>query len=258
MRLIFLIRVLGALAVMAAYLCSLAPAVAAEPLNLPVLSDHKPAAVPRNEPAWQARMEALFEEGVLFDEAKRPRGINKWMRPIDLSIRGDAADDFAPFVEDIAVELSELIGLPIELYVNENWAGNIDIYITYWEKYWPFYVQATDPSVRVFTCAAIPWVLDGLFKRSQIKINAGVIDEGTAKACLVEELVQSLGLLGEVTSETDTILNDDIGYQGIGPIDAMILQVLYDPRMIAGISNEPAMAMAKAIIAEHLAGVTLE
>ena len=222
-------------------------------MDMPKLSHERPRAVPSNSPEWQARMVALFEEGVLFDEAKRPRGINKWQRPIDLSIRGDAADDFAPFIEDVAIELSDIIGLPIELYVNKNWAGNIDIYITYWKNYWPFFIQATDPSVKVFTCAATPWSLHGLFRRSQIKINAGVIDAGTARACLVEELVQSLGLLGEVTSETDTILNDDIGYQGIGAIDELMLRVLYDQRMTAGLPNNEAILLARNLIAEQLA-----
>lgn len=220
---------------------------------MPFLTKGRPLAQPLNEPAWQRRMEALFEQGVLLDEAKRPRGTNKWIKPIDLSIRGDAAEDFAPFVEELAIELSQIIGLPIELYVNDNWAGNIDIFITYWENYWPFYMQAADPSVTVFTCAATPWAQSGIFKRSQIKINAGVIDIDTARACLVEELVQSLGLLGEVTIETDTILNDDIGYQGIGPIDTLILSVLYDQRVTPGLSSKKAIPIAKAVIAEKLA-----
>lgn len=222
---------------------------------MPILAEGRPKATLANNQAWQMRLEALFEEGVLFDEAKRPRGINKWLKPIDLSVRGDAAADFAPFIEATAAELSALIGLPIELSVNKNWAGNIDIYITYWENYWPFYVQATDPSVKVFTCAATPWSIDGQFKRSQIKINAGVIDHGTAEACLVEELVQSLGLMGEVTAETATILNDDIGYRGIGPLDEMMLAVLYDPRLIAGTPNAAAIVAAKAVIAERLAAL---
>ena len=197
---------------------------------------------------WKAHLAALFDETVLHDEIKRRRGVSKWIKPIDLSLRGDAAEDFAVYVEGIALELSELIELPIELYVNQNWAGDIDIYVTYWENYWPYFMQAVDPDVRVFTCAAVPWVSKGTIKRSAIKINAGVLDDATTRACLLEELLQSLGLFGETEAETQTILHDGIGYQGLGEIDRILIQTLYDERLIPGMTNEVAMPIAVALI----------
>lgn len=211
-----------------------------------------PVAVIDDDPTWLARLLALFRETVLHDEAKRPRGVNKWTGPIDLSLRGDAADDIAAYVEDVAAELSILIDLPIELYVNQNWAGNIDIYITYWKNYWPFFVQATEPGRQVFTCAVIPWVDKGRIKRASIKINAGVIDKATARACVLEELTQALGLFGETDQETETILHDGIGYEGLGAIDRLLIQTLYDPRMTLGLSNEQAASLAAVILQERL------
>ncbi|MEM9440009.1 MAG: DUF2927 domain-containing protein [Pseudomonadota bacterium] len=213
----------------------------------------RPRAVVDGDPAWLGRLLALFDEAVLHDEAKRPRGINKWTGPIDLSIRGDAADDVAVYVEDIAAELSKLINLPIELYVNQNWAGNIDIYITYWKNYWPFYIQSIEPGRQVFTCAVIPWVDKGRIKRATIKINAGVIDSATARACVLEELTQALGLFGETEQETETILHDGIGYEGLGEIDRLLLRTLYDPRMTHGLSNDRAASLASVILRELLA-----
>ncbi len=212
----------------------------------------KPAAVIDDDPAWPARLLALFEEAVLHDEAKRPRGVNKWTGPIDLSLRGDAAGDVAVYVEEIAAELSELIDLPIELYVDNNWAGDIDIYITYWKNYWPFFMQATKPGRHLFTCAVLPWVDKGRIKRATIKINAGVLDRATVRACLLEELTQSLGLFGETEQETETLLHDGIGYEGLGQIDRLLIRTLYDPRMEIGLSNDRAAPLALVILNERL------
>lgn len=206
-----------------------------------------------DDPAWPSRLRTLFEETVLHDEAKRPRGVNKWTGPIDLSLRGDAADDVAVYVEEIAAELSDLIGLPIELYVNQNWAGDIDIYITYWKNYWPFFMQATEPGRQIFTCAVLPWVDHGRIKRATIKINAGVLDTATARACLLEELTQSLGLFGETEAETETLLHDGIGYEGLGSLDHLLIRTLYDSRLTIGMSNEQASPLAAIILDELLA-----
>lgn len=197
---------------------------------------------------WPSHLADLFEEAVLHDEIKRPRGVAKWIKPIDLSLRGDAAADFAIYVETIASELSELIDLPIELYVEQNWAGHIDIYVTYWENYWPYFMQAVDPDVRIFTCAAVPWVDHGRIKRSTIKINAGVLDDATTRACLLEELMQSLGLFGETDAETQTILHDGIGYLGLGEIDRLLIRTLYHQDLTPGMSIERARPIVKDLI----------
>ncbi len=205
---------------------------------------------------WPSHLAALFEEAVLHDEIKRPRGVVKWVVPIDLSLRGDAAADFAIYVETIAAELSGLIDLPIELYVDQNWAGNIDIYVTYWENYWPYFMQSLDPEDRIFTCAAVPWVDHGTIKRSTIKINAGVLDDPTTRACLLEELLQSLGLFGETEIETQTILHDGVGYEGLGEIDRLLIRTLYDQHLTPGMTIDTAMPIAKTLIDRWLANRT--
>ncbi|MGI9503161.1 MAG: DUF2927 domain-containing protein, partial [Geminicoccaceae bacterium] len=129
----------------------------------------------------------------------------------------------------------------------------IDIYITYWKNYWPFFMQATEPGRHLFTCAVLPWVDRGLIKRATIKINAGVLDEATVRACLLEELTQSLGLFGETEAETETLLHDGIGYEGLGEIDRVLIRTLYDPRLTLGMNNDRAIALAGKILDEVLA-----
>ncbi len=229
-----------------------------EPLPDPPILDlmevrERPDAVIGSDPIWRDRLLALFDETVLHDEAKRARGINKWTGPIDLSLRGDAADDVAVYVETVAADLSALIDQPIELYVNQNWAGTIDIYITYWKNYWPFFMRSTKPGRELFTCAVLPWVDKGRIKRATIKINAGVLDSSTAKACILEELTQALGLFGETEAETQTMLHDGIGYLDLGQMDRLMIQVLYNERLTPGMSGERAMPIAKTLIEDWLA-----
>jgi hypothetical protein len=232
-------------------LLATASAGAGETLGLPDRVLPAPRVTIEDSAAWRARLLALFREGALLDETKRERGVMKWTRAIDLSLRG-AYRPHADFVFDLADRLSALVGLPITVSTDQSWAGQIDVFITPVKRYWPFFVQAVDPNDRIFTCVAMPWVEDGVVRRSQIEINAGALPPEAVRACLVEEIVQSLGLFGETTAERATILDDEIGYQDLGPIDRLLLQTLYDPRLVPGTDLEAALPVAEAIIGERL------
>ena len=69
----------------------------------------------------------------------------------------------------------------------------------------------------------------------------------------MEELTQSLGLFGETEAETETLLHDGIGYEGLGLLDHLLIRTLYDPRLMIGMSNEEASPLAAMILDELLA-----
>jgi hypothetical protein len=212
-----------------------------------------------NDPGWHDRVITLFEEVVLYDEAKRWRGVNKWSNPIDLSIRGDAAEDFEPYVRTLAAELAELIELPITPFITQdaNWSsiGDIDIFITYEKSFRPFPLSRKSSIGSVFTCALLPRIDRGRIRRASILINAGVLDDATSRACLLEELTQSLGLFGETERETATILHDGIGYEGLGAIDHLLIRMLYDPRVVTGVRSATTLATVSDVLDELLAEV---
>jgi len=85
-----------------------------------------------------------------------------------------------------------------------------------------------------------------------------VLDRATVRACLLEELTQSLGLFGETERETETLLHDGIGYEGLGQIDHLLIRALYDPRLEIGMSNGEASALARTILGELLADQPVE
>ena len=243
----------------ACLLASLAwPCAAAAAGESPMRVEAAPADVVEDDAQWRARLTDLFVEGVLTSEGKRSRGVVKWTGPVDVSIRGDAAERYVPALEALLVELSRLTGLAIDLSIDQNWAGHIDIYVTDLDFYRPFFFTSSPGRGERFTCAAMPWAIDGEMKRSTIRINAGAVGGRAAEACIVEEVVQALGLLGESDAEVETVLHDRVGYLGLGVIDRLLLRTLYDARLEPGMSGEEALPLARAILTENLARMRCE
>jgi len=211
-----------------------------------------PADEVRAGPAWRDRLVRLFREGVLRHEDKREHAVLKWARPIDLTLRG-AIGPYAGFVRDLAAELTALTGLVITVSTDQDRGGGIDVYVSPAPGYWPASaVRVAVPAGQVFTCAAAPSSAGGVIRRSAIRINAGVLPPATVRACLVEEIVQSLGLMGEVAEPDETILYDRVGYEGLGIVDRLLLKALYDPRLEPGMSAAAAAALVGGIFEEQL------
>jgi hypothetical protein len=156
------------------------------------------------------------------------------------------------FVQDLAAELAGLTGLPVSVSTDQRRLGAIDVYVSSVATYWPSFLRAADRAERVFTCAAAPSVAGGVIRRSTVWINGGALTPETVRACLVEEIVQSMGLFGEVTEPRGTILNDSVGYQGLGVVDRLLLRTLYDARLTPGMSGAAAGPVVGTILEEQL------
>ncbi|HSK40608.1 MAG TPA: DUF2927 domain-containing protein [Arenibaculum sp.] len=200
---------------------------------------------------WLSRLTRLFEDGVLTDESGRPHGPRKWERTVSVAVRGDAATDFLAVVEAQARDLAELTGLAIDVHLAPRFRARIEMTLTWNARYWPRYVSPRTRGVDRFTCIAMPSGRDGRLRSSSIHINAGTVGTDGARACILEELTQSLGLLGEV-DDPASLLHDKVGYERLGEIDAVLLQVLYDPRMSRNLTREQAIRLAPSLIAEKI------
>lgn len=199
---------------------------------------------------WVDRITALFAEGVLKDENKRERPVTKWKGPLVIALRGDAAKDFLAATYELADELSAATGMQIDVLDRPLERGDIDVILTWRKRYWPFFAAPVDPNDTQFTCMAIPSSADnGIMLRAEVHINAGNVGTETAKACLLEEIAQSLGLFGEV-EDRSTLLNDNVGYQRLGEVDTILLRTLYDPRLVPGTQGLVALHQARRIITE--------
>jgi hypothetical protein len=233
---------------------SLAPAAApAVPNGLPPVVEAPEAPLPPTL-ASHRRLLHLFAEGVLRREGGEPVPVIKWAGPVDVSLRGAAAARYAPFVAALVDELALLTGLVMELTVEEGWAGRIDILLLGDPRAWPPGIRPKDPtSGEPFVCAALPLALSGWMRRSQVLINAAALPAETIEACLLEELVQSMGLMGEVGDDRATLLSDDVGFRRLTATDRVLLRALYDLRLAPGASRETALQLLPAILAGKLA-----
>ncbi len=70
------------------------------------------------------------------------------------------------------------------------------------------------------------------------------------RACLHEEIVQSLGLANDHPDVRPSIFNDDGEFALLTEHDEHLLRILYDPRLEPGMTAEEAMPIVRQIVAE--------
>lgn len=73
-------------------------------------------------------------------------------------------------------------------------------------------------------------------------------------SCIHEELAQGLGLSNDSPAARPSIFNDDEEFGLLTTHDEMLLRILYDPRLTAGMSAQEARAQAEIVASDLLGG----
>ncbi len=84
-------------------------------------------------------------------------------------------------------------------------------------------------------------------------VLVGIPDElplGEIRACLVEELSQSMGLFMDDRHVWPSVFNDDDAYRELTPQDELFLRALYDRRLRPGMERDEAEPLIQTIIDE--------
>lgn len=198
-----------------------------------------------------------------------PKPLNRWQQPIRYRLIGDSVtrQDEAEVAELMAL-ITDLTGLEAEpvkdgqnmLISIASPEGRKDIsrmfgaagqfvfqsrYDTWRET--PGWICGATLSVE----PSNPNVLVGahVFMGSEVT--------GTLRrACLHEEIVQSLGLTNDSRSARPSIFNDDQEFALLTEHDALLLRVLYDPHLHPGMGEAEAMPIAEQIIRDLRAGLS--
>jgi hypothetical protein len=76
---------------------------------------------------------------------------------------------------------------------------------------------------------------------------------GLVNSCIAEETTQVLGLLNDA-EVPGTLFNDTGDARDLTPLDEMLVRLLYDPRLKAGMRRDEALAVARAALAKIRAG----
>lgn len=116
--------------------------------------------------------------------------------------------------------------------------------------------QSAARVVRQATCISSFQTVNGVIVKAAIVIP---VDRANAQrkllACIVEELTQTLGLPNDSDQVFPSIFNDHTPQYLLSGLDYLLIRILYDPRMRAGMPKDEAMVMAQKIIGEMQATI---
>ena len=212
-----------------------------------------------------------YEPSSGFQHAQAtPTALSKWQRPVKInlhfgpSLSPETRVKDTQFLSDYATQLSDITRHPIELTTE---LGN-------------FHVVVVDEVHRMNMVqnlrkkdVLVPPNIQQVIQRMPADIHCMVLtfsarhsphihEQALAviraehppmlkKACFHEEIAQGLGLHNDNPAAHPSIFNDDDEFAFLTNQDALLLRVLYDPRLPAGIELQEAQPLLKQLIIEH-------
>ncbi|MEL6316808.1 MAG: DUF2927 domain-containing protein [Pseudomonadota bacterium] len=213
-------------------------------------------------------IKVAFEPEAQLQEFYRdsgPRRLSKWSDPISYRVVGDAVrPDDRDQIAEIAATLSRHSGLEIT-EVAFNAPARLTIFI--------FSPEGRAELTRRYS--AQRWYRGSLLKDWAetpnppciAQFDAGHRDGGPItggeiflkgelegafrRACFEEEFAQTLGLFFDHDDVRPSIFNDDQEFIALTRHDAALIEVLYDPRLEAGMTRDEAAPIVRRIVAER-------
>ncbi len=197
--------------------------------------------------------------------------LRRWAHPIRMKIEfGDTvpypqrAQDTAS-VESYAARLSRVTGVPISF---DQARPNYHVLFLGEDDR-----KAIEPRLRelipTISTATVRAIVD--LPRDQLCVVVGTFDPGESTysqaiaiiraehpnlmraACIHEELAQGMGLANDSPSARPSIFNDDEEFALLTTHDEMLLRMLYDPRLQAGMDPATAAPIARQIARDMMA-----
>jgi hypothetical protein len=233
---------------------------------LPASSGEIPAIAARQRAEKKTFTDAEISEGFLktafgaeYHLAGRVDRIRKYDMPVRVFADGNRADrkaQLAKVVADIAARVQHLDIAMTETSEGANVLVKLvrdrDLYRTITS----FYGRERAREIRT---SLDPQCLSGFRKNENYEIEHSdvilTVDNGgfIFLDCAYEELLQSLGPINDTSSVPWTMFNDNVSMGFFDVYDQYILNLLYDPRIKAGMT----VAEVKAVLPEVLADVRI-
>jgi hypothetical protein len=194
--------------------------------------------------------------GAEFHLAGRVDRIRKYVIPVRVFADGNRADrkaQLANVVADIGKRIAHLDIAMTETSDAANITVNLvrdrDLYRTIAK----FYGSERAREIRT---SLDPQCLSGFRKNDNYEIEHSevilTVDNGdfTYLDCAYEELLQSLGPINDTSSVPWTMFNDEVSMGFFDVYDQYILNILYDPRVKAGMTIEEVKAVLPNVLAD--------
>ncbi|MEN8195347.1 MAG: DUF2927 domain-containing protein [Pseudomonadota bacterium] len=177
-----------------------------------------------------------------FGGAHRRGRLIKWTGPITVRLSGANAERYQSEVSAQINQLARLSGLSIRLVAESGLLQDANMVI--------HFVSRPDGFDREAACTTTVYDRDFTITRVEITITAHIPD--LRRHCIAEETTQGLGLSNDSALVKTSIFNDWSGQQSLTPWDALMVRVLYDPRLRAGMAQAAATPLIGEIMGSLL------
>ncbi len=219
---------------------------------------------------------ALFDEYVSDGQALRAEQrisrLRRWEDPIRMDVQFGETVPEAQRIRDrnsiaaYGARLSRLTGVPISQVEGE---GNFSVLVlneddraSYESRLRQMVPGIADSSVRAFLnppkstlCLVIAFSNDGGATYSRaVALIRGEHPDMLRLACIHEELAQGMGLANDSPQARPSIFNDDEEFGLLTRHDELLLKMLYDRRLRAGMTAAEAAPIANEIATELMGG----
>lgn len=200
----------------------------------------------------------FFEEVVFgseLDKRLEALVVARWVDPLRISIKGQASPDHIKAVRHHLAALKKMTGITFDKVSPPDKPANLTLLFLPAIEMSKLKIKGVDP--EIIKNAAAPLTCFFLTsKKPPDTIVWGIIVinvQRTLEAidhCLLEELVQSLGLPNDTDMLRPSIFSDKDRLLELSRSDEILLRTLYDERMTEGLDRESALNVARRIIAD--------
>jgi hypothetical protein len=214
--------------------------------------------------SWQSPgylLQSFIEIAMHNEYSERPAGIRKWAMPIHYYFVHRVGDqELHEHLAEMHIEhLSNITGLSIKPAATQKEANLLIIFSTeaelQKELLTEFGIRSLKQRISLFrrsVCLGNFAVAgDATIRRAVVIIP---VDRANAHAklvdCIVEEITQVLGLPNDSEKVFPSIFNDKSVNSLLSGLDYLMLKMLYDPRIKAGMNLQQAAPLLKTIAEE--------
>lgn len=193
--------------------------------------------------------------GSEIDDRLKSLVIARWKTPLRIAIKGYVNENHIRIIRQHLAVIKKLTGITIEKVEAPENPENLTILFLAGEEMGNVKIKGVDASY-IEKIAAPQSCYFISFKKPPDTIVRGVIvvnkdrpDEVT-EHCLLEELVQSMGLPNDTNMLRPSIFSDYDRLTSLSRHDEILIRTLYDERMTEGLDRPSALNVAREIIAD--------
>jgi hypothetical protein len=197
------------------------------------------------------------------------KGLRKWIDPVRIGLQGKYPSYLEDEIKQFTAYLTSITSHPIELYYSHSMKKNRTLaktfnkkkvnVIVFYEplhnikkkvgKYFKDRPHELDILLNEATCFA-KFFTRRFEIRAAIVVIPDHISHRYARACVVEEISQILGLPNDSNLMGESIFKDRGKFNELTPHDRLLLRILYDHRLAFGMSRQETLAQVSRFLPE--------